>query len=158
MGYLKRKLRRSTAGAAARQFRRAAAGHVLPASGAPPVAGFIRLAVGPVGVFQAAYGMRDGNGLAAEARRELSTLLRWFSAELTPHAPADPAAVFWFKADARDHVHRIWDLVRLLQRDGHDVRMWTTRRPGRVVFADAFQVAAVPHRREPVTVKRLPEP
>ena len=146
MGYLKRKLRRSTAAVAAARFGRAASGGVPPGQTALPAVGFVRFAVGDSGLFQAAYALRDAKTLAARERAGLADQLSWFSAELRPHAPAEQAAIFWFKADAREHVGRVWGLVHFLQWYGQDVRMWTSRRPGRIVFEDASQVAAVAYR------------
>ena len=162
MGYLKRKLRRSAAGRIADAFLAMAAAEPQPGLGvvpAPPTGRFLRFATddGRRGVFQAAYRLRDSRRLTADESAELRDLLGWFEKELKPHAPAEEAAVFWFKADAGDYVRRIWAIVRLLQRGGRDVRMWTTRRPGRIVFEDVFQVAAVPYRRSAAVAKQLPE-
>lgn len=154
MGYLRRKLRRSTARAAASAFSATCAGN--PAAD-PPTVGFVRLATAAgAGVFSAGYRLRDGQRGTPAEQAELTAVLRWFERELPPHGPAEPAAVFWFKADTTELIRQVWRLVRLLQRNGQDVRICTTRRPGRVVFEDRFQVAAVPYRDARFGGKQLP--
>jgi hypothetical protein len=162
MSVRRNRLRRSSAAREARRFAARTAAveweHGSPASADPPPVGYVRLAVGDgsSGVFTAALGLRDGGRLNPVDAAELAALLGWFDRELKPHAPAERRAVFWFRADAVEHVRRIWGVVRFLQRHGQVVRMWTTRRPGRIVFRDDHQVAAVPHRAGRPQAKQLP--
>ena len=114
---------------------------------------YLRFAVGrthwrscqPLGVFQAAYELRDAAGRGSVAGRMLRPLFEWFGENL--RAPdVRGGAIFWFKSDASDCISRIWEIVHVLR--SHDHLVWMTRndRPGRIVYEDAFQVAAVPFR------------
>jgi hypothetical protein len=75
---------------------------------------------------------------------------------LNAHAPAEELAIFWFKSDARKFISNAWQLVGILKRHGYDVRMLTTRRAGRVVYEDSYQIAMVPHRDVRTVAKMLP--
>jgi hypothetical protein len=55
-------------------------------------------------------------------------------------------AISWFKASARNHVRRLYELVECLESHGVTVRRVLTDRPGYVVYEDPYQVAAVPFR------------
>jgi hypothetical protein len=55
-------------------------------------------------------------------------------------------AVCWFRAEAREAISRMWRLVDLVEGEGVPVRVYRTRRPGVVVYADDLQIAAVPWR------------
>ena len=162
MGYFRRPIRRrrcasQVAAAVARQGRAGAAGWVEVPSNPPRLAGrtvYLRFAVGRIddasreqlGVFQAAYELRDACGRRSDVGRMLRPLLRWFCENL--HGPdVTPAAIFWFKSDAAPCVSRIWEIVHVLE--AHDAVVWMMRSdaPGQIVYEDDFQVAAVPHRR-----------
>lgn len=53
-------------------------------------------------------------------------------------------AICWFKATAREHLAKAWELVAILER--HDVLIWTIRSPrtGYVYYEDEVQVFARP--------------
>jgi hypothetical protein len=53
-------------------------------------------------------------------------------------------AISWFKDSAVEHVARGHQLAKFLTGHGAPVSLLRTRRPGYVVFQDAFQVAAYP--------------
>lgn len=115
---------------------------------------FLRFAVGrvdpdshhPLGVFQAAYDLRNEHGRNSKVDRTLRPALNWFCENLTSPNDVADRAIFWFKSDAGECVGRIWEIIRVLA--SHDLFVWMMRSkaPGRVVYEDAFQVAAVPHR------------
>ena len=160
MGYFNRKLRRSAAGRAARDLERGTAAVRWPrATARPPPAGFVRLATadGSLGLFGAAYACRDSPDADATDRATLDEQLERFARELRPHRPRASTAVFWFRSTASDHVRRAWIMVNVLQRCGFDLRMLVHQRPpGRVVYSDAFQVAASPTASCRPRVKQLP--
>ena len=57
-------------------------------------------------------------------------------------------ALCWYKAEATEHIARMFDMKAALEACGIHVDVLRTRDPGRVVYEDAHQVAALPeHRR-----------
>jgi hypothetical protein len=162
MGYFKRKRSRSRCAQEKGDFLDSGAGawaNAPLASQSPPKIGYLRLAVAPrfEGIFQSAYELRRERNLTAEELQSLTRALEWFERNLNAHAPAEEMAVFWFKSDARKFISTAWQLVRILKRHGRDVRMLTTRQPGRVVYEDRYQIAMVPHRDVRTAVKMLPD-
>jgi hypothetical protein len=78
----------------------------------------------------------------------LRPLFDWFGDNL--RAPdVNGRAIFWFKSDASACISRIWQMVHVLKSNDHLVWMMRNERPGRIVYEDAFQVAAVPFRKCP---------
>ena len=113
---------------------------------------FIRFVVGGggddhrqlTGVIHEAEWLRRGGRLTPDEEWAAMEAFRW----LDRHLPCPPfstsgwsrQAVCWFKDGAGEAIGRIWDLVRLLESAGVPVRMLRTRRPGKVLYEDAFQV------------------
>ena len=99
------------------------------------------------GLFHATY------RLAREGRFEEGERL-WFEEEMASFNQFLPAtralptwrAVCWFRGDAGEAISRIWRLVDIVEGEGVPVRVFRTRRPGQIIYADPFQVAAVPWR------------
>ena len=161
MGYLRRRISRSrcavqVARAVARQAAASTAWLEVPAERPRDRTArtCLRFAVGridetscqPLGIFQAAYELRHAAGRGSVGGRMLGPLFEWFGQNL--RAPdVTGRAVFWFKSDASECITRIWEMVHVLR--SHDHLVWMTRneRPGRIVYEDAFQVAAVPFRK-----------
>ena len=96
-----------------------------------------------LGVFQAAYELRDRYGRKSPVGRSLGPPLAWFDANLI--APDVPRrAIFWFKSDARSCLAQIWQVIHILRAYDETVWMMRCQRPGMITYDDAFQVAAVP--------------
>jgi hypothetical protein len=161
VGYFRRRISRQrcasqVARAVARQSRAGLVGWI-EAPAEPPRATrrttYLRFAVGHIhedshqqlGVFQAAYQLRNGGGCGSDAGAMLNPLLRWFGENL--HAPEVTCrAIFWFKSDAAPCIGRIWEMIHVLTSHDHGVWMMRSDAPGRIVYEDDFQVAAVPYR------------
>lgn len=104
------------------------------------------------GVFHAAYGLRDGDQLSEYDRKRLNRNLGWFAVHLPlperltvsrrPHAKE--LAISWFKDTAVEHIARVYELGEILAAYGLLIEVLRTRRPGYVVYEDAFQVTAYP--------------
>jgi hypothetical protein len=101
-----------------------------------------------LGLFTAAYHVRDERELAPHDRPRFDELLAWFECELTipPHATMPAPAIFWY-SNARPFARRMWELGELLIEYGYNTELITGRSLGLVVYRDEHQVAAVPHRR-----------
>jgi hypothetical protein len=104
------------------------------------------------GVFQAAYALRDSGRLPEYDEARLADGLRWFARNLRkptrltrsrrPHREAQ--AICWFKRGAFEHIERVHEMRHLLEAYGIPVDTIASRRPGYIVYEDAFQIAAYP--------------
>jgi hypothetical protein len=108
----------------------------------------------PKGVFSAGWQLDDGGALTPWESAWWRDTMRWFGRTLPqpesatrssrPNAPN--RAIFWFKASAREHIARMYEIMTLLTEHGVAVEVLQTERPGYVVYEDEFQVAAEPFR------------
>ena len=105
-----------------------------------------------LGVFQAAYRLRDQGKLDPYEEAHLKTVLEWFKVHLerptrftsakTPHYRKQAKAISWFKDTAHEHIRYIRDIVSTLENHGILVRMLKADRVGYVVYEDDFQIIA----------------
>jgi hypothetical protein len=162
MGFFKRPICRGRARAQKRTFVDAArgvdpalwtsAGGVLGAS----ADSYLRFAVRPtsgemIGLFQSCALIEQDPEVPRAALSQAREAFQWFNRHLAVPRRLPTSAVCWFRADAADCVDRVRTLVEVYRLAGHTVWMLGCRSPGRVVYRDAFQVAAIPHRgRRPV--------
>lgn len=113
---------------------------------------FVRFVVGAdgehhrelTGIVTEARLLRDDGLLSAEEDARLDDSYDWFNANI-PVPPFSsstwpPEVVAWFKHDAREAIGRMWDLVAILEDHGRQVRLLSSRNPGRVLYEDDFQV------------------
>ena len=102
----------------------------------------------PAGLFVAAGRIEDSGRTAACTRELLRDYLAWFNDNLAVPSLAgrEWRCLFWFRSEAQEVIQRMWDLVAILEEeDVHVRKLWTTT-PGRVVYSDRHQVAAIPTR------------
>ena len=119
---------------------------------------FVRFVVGSdaenaawlTGVITEARLLRDAGERFDYESERLEAIYDWFK----EHLPCPPFqsklrsgewtrdAVAWFRAEAREPIRRIWDLVAILREHGVPVRMITTEKPGKIVYDDDYQVVA----------------
>jgi hypothetical protein len=102
------------------------------------------------GVITAAWTLRGKGELYDHESKWLDEVIIWFN----EHLPCPPFrrklrsgewtrdAVCWFRDDAGEPLRRIWDLVALVKEHGTTVRLITTDKPGKIVYADKYQVVA----------------
>lgn len=78
----------------------------------------------------------------------INGVYEWFNEQLhVPQlGPHDWRAVFWFWSSSGQFIERMWSLAWGLKSLDVPVEMVKCRQPGRIVYADEYQVAAVPHR------------
>jgi hypothetical protein len=103
-----------------------------------------------LGVFRSAgYAEQEGEEHAGD-ERALRAVLRWFDRNLrAPRRLRRVAAIFWFRPHVAGETEiwaRIVELARLLCRYGYYVEVARTTRPGKIVYHDETQIAAVPFR------------
>ena len=103
----------------------------------------------PLGVFCATVALEEQFDLPDYAQELLRESLDWFNSNLVaPRLPAQYArCVFWFRTEAEELLEHVWPLVALLNQEGLYVHQRTTSQPGKIVYFDEYQVAAVPGRR-----------
>ena len=107
-----------------------------------------------LGVFQAAYNLRDAGKLYPYEKPQLDELRQWFDTHLQeptrftaskpPYYRKKSSAISWFKDSAREHVARVREIVAILENHGVRVRMIKADRVGYVVYEDEHQVVAEP--------------
>lgn len=119
---------------------------------------YIRFAVGRddedshvgQGVFQAAARALEWQQIAGRDADELRQTKAWFDENLDkPNAFGRNKlrlGICWFKAGATEHISRIWEMVRILERNGIHVEMIKTAKPGYVIYEDEWQLVAEPFR------------
>ncbi len=102
----------------------------------------------PLGIFHAAGRVEEWPDLPDATRDWLRSTLKWFNENLTfPRLDGEWRPVFWFRDDAQSVVARAWELIAILRDEGVGVCMRLTRQPGRIVYEDKYQIAAVPNGR-----------
>ncbi len=103
----------------------------------------------PAGVFLAAGKIEDNASTPGLTKGRLRVALEWFNQNLTvPKLESgDWRCLFWFRNDAQYFIRALWDLVYLLEDEGVFVTKLHTSSPGRIVYSDPYQVAAIPPRK-----------
>ena len=158
MGYFKRKLDRGRSRERIRRLDDEVSAEDLQrvweaVPDSPPEGRFLRFATvrkhpasgRRTGVFIAAYELLEAPELEAATRAAVRDALSWFEHNLpVPDGFEHEAAVFLFKSDAGESIHRIWSIVRILREHGIHAEMQTIERPGKVLYEDEYQVAVVP--------------
>jgi hypothetical protein len=103
------------------------------------------------GVFQAAALAMELQNITDSDADELNELRAWFSENL--EAPTSfgrdklRLGICWFKTGSAAHISRIWELVRILERNGIYVKKIRTDKPGYVIYEDEWQIVAEPFRK-----------
>ena len=155
MGYFKRKLDRGRSRRLVRALNDAAvdgkAWQAIP-DGPPPGPGFVRFSVQERhaesgrrrGIFSAAYRVLRSPETDRRHAKTIDKALDWFRRELISPKLRNARAIFLFRTEARDCMQHIWTLSDALSKAGVHVEMQTIARPGRIVYRDEQQVAAVP--------------
>ena len=100
----------------------------------------------PLGVFRAVPCLRERVSLTNWAQEMLDGSLDWFNEHLpVPESgEMDRRAIFWFHRPS-EIVREMWYLVWILREEGLHVKLRRTSIPGRIVYRDDFQVAAIPY-------------
>jgi hypothetical protein len=103
------------------------------------------------GIFQAAARALEWHTIAGSDADELNELRAWFSDNLEKPTSFGRGnlsrGICWFRTDAGEHISRMWEMVRILERNGIFVKKIRTNRPGYVVYEDEWQIVAEPFRK-----------
>src|SRR6185437_2359865 len=103
------------------------------------------------GVFQAAARAIEWATVTGADADELNALFKWFGANLEKPTSFGRdklrLGICWFKTAATEHITRIWQMVRILERHGIYVKKIKTDKPGYLIYEDEWQVVAEPFRK-----------
>jgi hypothetical protein len=102
------------------------------------------------GVLRVAGELRATGTMRHEDAARLDEILRWFNRNLpVPRKLSRVHAVFWFRAEALrsspDLKLKIAELAQLLILYRQRLMLMKTERPGKAIYADGFQVWAIPY-------------
>ena len=108
----------------------------------------------PVGIFQAAYRLRDARDTPLYYEAIIREHLNWFSGNLQApsrfsrarNTKASPIALCWFKPSVTMCIDRARELAYIVNELAFPVTTVTSNRPGMIVYEDDFQIAALPFR------------
>lgn len=84
--------------------------------------------------------------LPPDIARPARQAMRWFNDELPVPRLGKQNAICWFRASQQEMIDRAFDLIAALRAAGHQVQQLQTDRPGRCLYEDPYQVAAIPWR------------
>lgn len=103
------------------------------------------------GIFQAACLALERQTVTGQDADELNELLAWFSRNLEKPTSFGRNAlrlgICWFKTGATEHIARMWQMVRILERNSIFVKKIRTDKPGCVIYEDEWQLVAEPFRK-----------
>jgi hypothetical protein len=100
----------------------------------------------PLGVFRAMSRAEFYAQLSDWSRRLLEDSLDWFNENLPVPQVDDPRgrAIFWFRPQSQV-VREMWQLVAILRCEDIPICLRSTSVPGRIVYRDDHQIAAIPY-------------
>lgn len=107
-----------------------------------------------LGIFHAAFGLRDQGVLYPYEEEHLRELMRWFNANLEkptrftsskpPYYRKRNGAISWFKDSAVEHISRMREMAAIVENHGLAVRMLKSDKVGYIAYEDEWQVVADP--------------
>jgi len=106
-----------------------------------------------MGLFMAMQELREKNKLYDYEENLVKELHHWFDLYLdAPPVQAresryysTPMAISWFKSSATKHISKMREFGYILEAHGIYVDEIKTTRPGKILYEDDYQVAAIPY-------------
>jgi len=103
-----------------------------------------------MGLFMAMQELREKNELYDYEEDLLKDLHHWFDLYLdAPPVQARESryymAISWFKSSATKHISKMREFGYILEAHGIYVDEIKTTRPGKILYADDYQIAAIPY-------------
>ncbi|HSY03705.1 MAG TPA: hypothetical protein VK819_16190 [Acidobacteriaceae bacterium] len=103
------------------------------------------------GIFQAIMLALEWGMIIGQDADELCELREWFNDNLEKPTSFGRdtlrLGICRFKTGAAEHISRIWEMVRILERHGIYVKKIRTDKPGYVLYEDEWQLVAEPFRK-----------
>jgi len=99
----------------------------------------------PTGLLWAVADVEARDDLDEWTREWLDELSCWFGRNLPipKRENIDKRAIFWFRPQATV-VREAWSLVAILREEGVPIGLRRTHLPGRIIYHDELQIAAIP--------------
>jgi hypothetical protein len=99
-----------------------------------------------LGILHAVRYLRDDKKLTRSELARANRLFNWLYLHLDAPSKkilrSNPAAVSWFRIEAREHIKRVERLISIVEAHGYVVTRRTSANPGEIVYADDVQVFA----------------
>jgi hypothetical protein len=103
------------------------------------------------GIFQATAQALEWGLVTGSDAEELHEVRAWFSENLErPNSFGRDKlrlGICWFKTEANEHISRIWEMAKILERNGVYIKKIKTDRPGYVIYQDEWQLVAEPFKK-----------
>lgn len=106
----------------------------------------------PEGLFCAAYRLLEETWLPDYEYEALREPLVWFTKHLKNPFEYQPEparlarqSLCWFRPTAREHLHRAWEMIAILEEHEIYVRTLKCHHPGYILYEDKAQVLAYPY-------------
>jgi hypothetical protein len=103
------------------------------------------------GIFQAAALALEWQQITGSDADALNELRDWFGDNLNKPTSFGRdtlrLGICWFKTGATEQISRVWEMVRILERNGIYVKKIRTDKPGYVIYQDEWQLVAEPFRK-----------
>ena len=104
-----------------------------------------------MGLFAALNELQESELLPYE-EEALNNLKKWFKKNLVaPHVLAsesnyynEPMAISWFKSTSKIHIEKMREYTQILESHGFYVTQLVTKLPGKILYEDEYQIAAIP--------------
>jgi hypothetical protein len=104
-----------------------------------------------MGVFTAGGILHESGNLYKHEIEHRKEILNWFAKNLAvPNVQgggnyhATPNAISWFKSTASIHIAKMREYVEILRAHDIQVDQHQTEKPGKILYEDSYQIAAVP--------------
>ncbi|MBI1210749.1 MAG: hypothetical protein GC190_04755 [Alphaproteobacteria bacterium] len=109
----------------------------------------------PHGLFRSDFRPHYDDELPEWLRAPIDELYAWFNENLAiprrftvvSRRRRIYAGLCWFQSDAHEHIARARELAQLIAEAGRPTAMLKTRRPGQILYRDAYQIVAKPETR-----------
>jgi len=103
------------------------------------------------GIFHAAALALEWQNITGTDADDLNELRAWFSRNLERPTSFGRdtfrLGICWFKPESVEHISRIWEMARILERNGIYIKKIRTNKPGYVIYEDEWQLVAEPFRK-----------
>jgi hypothetical protein len=104
-----------------------------------------------LGVFHAAAEALAWRHVTGNDADELYEIRAWFNENLEKPTSFGRGTlhlgICWFKTGSVQHISRVYEMVRILERNGVPVQKIKTNKPGYVIYEDEWQLVAEPFRK-----------
>ena len=102
-----------------------------------------------LGIFHAAGRLQDDGNVEPYLADSLESTLHWFNSNLS--VPKKDRihwrCLFWFDCESAEVIGKVWELITWLRLHELFVQAYRCDAPGKIMYADSHQCAAIPSQR-----------